>query len=199
MITTTRIALYNLLFEEKQQTITETSLGRIMTRHWDNGFIVISANRSAEAELGRTPTPEEEAEQHKRNVENTASLKALIKAAGFGYIPVLGGFKEKVIDPDTGKEHLVDTPKPELSFIVPAGGDGITSTESLKALGQELAKKFNQDSFLYKPSTLESEKAFYITKDGNVDMEFSGEVVPNDLEQAYYTQLIKKPGRFTLT
>ena len=62
----------------------------------------------------------------------------------------------------------------------------------------ELCKKYNQDSFLFKPPSNVDRNAYWITRNGDIDMTFN-DVVPNDLEQIYFTKLRKKSGRFSLT
>lgn len=196
--------LYSLLFEGEQKLvqITEASLSRVLGRYWSTGFIIVSANRSAEAELGHPPSPEEELAQSKSNQENDKRIRGMIRSAGFGFVPTWGGYRETIVDPETGESKLSDTSNPEPSYIVPAMAIGtdkeMPDTTALKELGMELCTVFNQDSFLYKPSAIEDDHAHYVGRDGEVQMTFDG-VTPNDFLQTYYTQLRKKPGRFTLT
>jgi len=195
--------LYQLIFEQaKLVQITEANLSRVIIRYWDSGFVIISANRSAEAELGRPPSPEEEEAQAATNRANDQKIRGMIRAAGFGFVPTWGGYREMIVDPETGESKLSDTANPEPSYIIPAMKLGTETetpdTTALKELGKQLSTEFNQDSFLYKPSVLEDPKAYYLDRNGNVEMTFSG-LTPNDFLQTYYTQLRNKPGRFTLT
>lgn len=185
------------------QILTEASLARVLTKYFDIGFIALSADRSCEAEKGGDCTPEDKQAQEQRNTQNENEIRKDIRNAGFGFIPTYGGFRELIVDPDTGKEAYMDNPNPEMSFIVPAKKAASTEDrkdyEELKNLGVQLAKKYNQDSFLYKPPTNIDKKAYFITKTGDIDMEFEN-VKPNDLTQIYFTQLRKgKKDRFSLT
>ena len=101
------------------QVITEATLDRVMTKYADLGFIVISADRSCSAEKGGPCSDEEEADQTSTNKENEQNIKADIRAAGFGFIPSYGGFREKSA---SGKEDIEILR--EKSFIIPVGGYG---------------------------------------------------------------------------
>ncbi len=190
--------LTDLLQEELYPVVLqEADLGRILTSYMDKGFIIVSAQRSAEAE--NATTPEQMASLDVRNKKNEQELKSMIRSAGFGFIPTWGGYKEKVLstNPETGEktEKLVDTPKPEPSFVVPARALGKDETrtdyEALKTLGIEIASRFNQDSFLWKPPMSVDPGAYYVDKSGNEVMSFGGPVDPNNIAQDYYTQLRK--------
>lgn len=187
-------------FRNSLQRISESSLSRILQNHYDIGFIIISANRSCEAERGRECTPAEEKEQEAANIKNEKEIRSEIRNAGFGYIPVWGGFKEKVLDPETGAESFVDNPKQEPSFIVPAKKVGTDKTrsdyEALKELGKSLSVKYHQDSFLYKPPKAVDSAAYFITKTGDIDMKFD-DVTVNDLSQIYFTKFRKKKEKTT--
>jgi hypothetical protein len=185
------------------QVLTEASLGRVLNKYFDIGFMVITADRTCEAEKGTACTEQEIAEQTKINKQNEEALKSDLASAGFGFIPTYGGFRERVVDPDTGEEKLIDNPEPELSFIVPAQkrgskGQAAGDSQELKQLGMELSAKYNQDSFLFKSPASEDSSAYWITRTGEEEMSFD-DVVANDLEQIYFTKLRKKPGRFSLT
>ena len=144
-------------------------------------------------------SPEEIKEQEQTNIENHKKLKSQIRDAGFGFVPAFGGYKEKVVDKDTGEINLVDTDKPENAFIVMARPDKGLTYEKLKEFGISMANEYNQDSFLFKPANEDDTGAYYITKTGDVDMSFD-DVTPNDIEQIYYTQLRKRRHeRFTFT
>lgn len=186
----------------KNTVLNEASFARVVTTYFDTGFIVITADRSCEAETGRKCSEEEEKQQSLKNKENEKKIEKMIRSAGFGYLPTYGGFKEKVVDKD-GNEKLVDSPNVEKSFIVPsirvASYKKRNDYESLKNLGTQLATEFNQDSFLYKPPSEVDTNAYYIDKTGKVDMTFK-DVTANDLGQIYFTQMRKmNPNRrFTM-
>ena len=185
------------------QVLTEASLARVLDKYFDIGFMVITADRTCEAEKGSACNEEEIAWATDINKANEMGLKKDLAAAGFGYVPTYGGFRERVVDAETGEEKLIDNPEPEMSFIVPAQkrgskGQGVGDAADLKQLGMELSAKYNQDSFLFKPPASEDGSAYWITRSGKEEMSFD-DVVANDLEQIYFTKLRKKPGRFSLT
>ncbi len=121
-----------------------------------------------------------------------------VRNAKYSFIPVYGGFIE-----NKGTDSEVEVQEPAL--LVPnqkvASNVNYDTTDELKELGISLCKKYNQDSFLFKPQN--DEKAYYIDKNGNVDMTFTGKAI-NDLTNDYFTKLHKNAGnktdkRFTFT
>jgi hypothetical protein len=183
------------------QVLTEAGLSRVMGKYFEIGFMVISADRTCEAEKGMPCSDEEIRSQEQKNKKNESAIKGDLSAAGFGYIPTFGGFRETVVDSETGEERLIDSPSAELSFVVPAQRGSKPSSDDaqvLRELGIKLSKKYNQDSFLLKPPASEDNKSYFIKQDGSVDWSFEGSTA-NDMEQVYFTQLRKKPGRFSLT
>jgi len=175
------------------QVITEATLDRVMTKYADLGFIVISADRSCSAEKGGPCSDEEEADQTSTNKENEQNIKADIRAAGFGFIPSYGGFREKSA---SGKEDIEILG--EKSFIIPVGGYGgeEIGIEGLRELGIELSKKYNQDSFFYKPPSDQDTDAYWVNQSGEIDGKFTG-VVANDPKQQFFTRLRKDKGKQT--
>jgi hypothetical protein len=172
--------------------LTEARLARVMTKYMEDGFIILTSDRTCNAEKGRKCTQEEDEEQYQINKQNYQDLVAAARSSGFGYIPAVGGYKEKVVDPETGEESLVDTANPENSIVIVSRGD----IDALKDFGFEVARKYNQDSFFFKPPNSEDTGAYYLTQDGSVDMSFSS-FKPEDIEQEFYTQLKKDKRRFT--
>ena len=181
----------------RMHRLDETTMTALQGKYMEAGFIVITPDRTCQAELGLAygePCPEGAAEeQARKNQQNREAMKQEIRAAGFGFTPVMGGYKEKLVDPDTGAESRVDTNEPEAGFLVMAqpGRPGL-GIEELKNLGMALAAKYNQDSFFFKPPDTESTDAFYLKRDGSVDMTFHNFKF-GDLEQEFYTQLAKGP------
>ena len=185
--------------KDKWQLLNETTLNRILGKYFEDGFIIITSERTCKAETGKDCDEQEAQEQAHKNNKNMAALKNLIRSSGYGYIPTLGGYKERVIDKKTGEETVVDTGTPEESLIIAARPEKGLAHQGLRELGVKLAKDFNQDSFLYKPANSDDTKAYYITQDGSVDLEFP-DITPNDLAQEYYTQLRKRrQERFSFT
>lgn len=151
------------------QLLTEMTIDRLLGKHSNSGYIIISSNRN-------DSTAQENSEKYKE-------LLQLLKDSGFSYIPVYGGFIE-----NKGKEN--EKQVYEKSFIVlnfDRTGQEL-NYEDLYAKGLEWANKFNQDSFLSKAPNA---TAKYITKSGDVDFEFTGEVKINDLTQQYFTDFFK--------
>jgi hypothetical protein len=173
----------------------ETTMTGLQGKYMEAGFIVITPDRTCQAELGLAygePCPPGAAEEQARvNEQNRETMKQEIRAAGFGYTPVMGGYKEKLVDPDTGAESRVDTNEPESGFLIMAqpGRPGL-GIEELRELGMQLASKYNQDSFFFKPPNAESTDAFYLMRDGSIDMTFH-DFKFGDLDQEFYTQLAK--------
>lgn len=154
--------------------INETNLNRVLGLHFNAGLIIISANRHENT--------------HEQNKGSFERLKTDLKNSKFSYFPVYGGFIEKSIDGEKPVEVI------EPAFIV-ANYKIASSTiydntgEALKQLGIELSQKYNQESFLFVPP--KSNKYYYITADGNVDMSFSG-VEINNIAREYFTRLNKR-------
>jgi hypothetical protein len=191
----------------------EVDLHRIMSAYTKNGFIIISAWRTAEADYGtKTPSQEQVLELKARNIENDKKLRSSIRTSGYGYVPTWGGYKEDIIDPatqkpmidpKTGKQIDIDTKTPEPSYIVMAqeasNDTRPNDPNKLKELGKAWTKQFNQDCFLWKPPQNSDPSAYFITSNGDVSMTFSNPTNLNDLTEKYYTQLRKGSGRrFTL-
>lgn len=161
--------------------VDETTLNRVMSKHFNDGFIIITADRS---EITNKREKEQRFKQLKNDIAN----------AGYSYIPVYGGYKET--DPETGK--LYDAPSFEHGLIVPNQKpftNEARETDELVDLGKNLAKKYDQESFLYKPQG-QNNKAFWIDQNGNVTNEFNN-VTINNAAQMFFTKLFqgKKSGK----
>jgi len=193
----------------KYRVLNETAFSRIVTDYGDRGYIILTSDRSCEAELGvpagKECSEENVALQDKVNRENMEQFLSDVRIAGFGYIPTLGGYKEDLIDPKTGEPVRdeegeivkVDTDEPENSVIIVARPEQGRDHDELKNVGMLLADKYGQDSFFYKPPNDIDEGAYWIKPDGSVDMKFDTFTV-NDLKQQFYTQMARGPRhRFT--
>ena len=155
--------------EKPLQLLTEISIERLLGKHSHTGYIIITSNRNEN-------TPKENSERYKE-------LLQLIKDSGFTFIPVYGGFIE-----NKGEEN--EKQVYEKSFIVlnfDRSGQELNYRD-LYDKGMEWANKFNQDSFLSKAP---NSPAKYITKSGDVDFEFNGDIKINDLTQEYFTDFFK--------
>lgn len=160
-----------------QVPLNETNVKKMLSVHSNAGYIIITAFR------GDNLTGANRAANSK--------LAADIKSAGFSFFPVWGGFIE-----DLGTESQREVK--ERSFVVtnfPIGKtEPLEDAKALRKLGVKWAKKYGQDSFLYKPSG-ESMKAYYITKTNAVDSTFTS-ASPTDAADVYFTNL-KKSSRST--
>jgi len=58
----------------RYQLVTEASLGRVLGKYFEIGFIIISAERSCSAEKQRDCSDEEQFEQEKLNKQNERSV-----------------------------------------------------------------------------------------------------------------------------
>ena len=182
----------------RYQLVTEASLGRVLGKYFEIGFIIISAERSCNAEQQRECSDEEQFEQEKLNKQNERRIKEDIRDEGFGFVPAYGGFRELVVDPESGDQRFQDNPDPEPSYVIPLK-PGKSVTE-LRQLGMMLSRKYNQDSFLFKPPQHGDNKAYFVDKEGNNEMSFS-DVTVADMTQVYFTYLRKSSPsrRFSMT
>jgi len=121
--------------------------------------------------------------------------------AGYSYIPVFGGYKET--NPETGE--MYDAPSFEHSLLIPNQKPFTSKShdeDQLVELGKKLAKKYQLESFLYKPKGGDY-KSYWIDANGNITQKFTGLSV-NDITQEFFTKLFhsKNPNkadrRFTL-
>lgn len=153
--------------------LNETTLKKMLTKHSDAGYIIITAFR------GEFDYPQ--------NVKRNQKLKADIDKSGYSYIPVWGGFIET--DSNTGEQKEVK----ERSFVVlnfkRGTNEPVGNTDGIMKLGKLLCKKYAQESYLYKPAG-ESTKSYYITSTGKVDMTFNS-ATPTKAVDMYFTNLAK--------
>lgn len=135
--------------KSKEKLQESESLGRIYQHYQNNPFLVISAERPANE-------GESEEQARQRNKRNTLSLKNDIRSAGYGYIPVDGGWKE-----DGNVSY-------ESSFFVPMSKGNY---DEFFKLAIELCGKYNQYAVLVSDG---NGNIAYYDRNGNVDMEFKG-------------------------
>jgi len=173
--------------KENYQLLDEVHFSRVMTKYFDKGFIIVSAERTCEAEKGRKCSAKEMEHQQWTNKQNDKDIHWDFTRAKFGFVPVYGGYREKVSAPD-GTESFVAEPVIEKSYIVPNNHENI---EDIKKLGMFLCKKYNQDSFLFKPPNAEDTKAYFVDRNGGVIDTFTGKTI-SDMTQQYYTHLRKE-------
>lgn len=153
--------------------LNESTVEKLLSDHSEAGYIIITAFK------GGSDNPQ----QLKTNYLNNNKLKQDIKSAGFGYFPVWGGYIEK--DEKTGQFKEVK----EQSFVVSSfkyGGE-LGSIEQLKSLGLQWCRKYEQESYLYKPRGMENQAQF-INADGTEQPPFKS-VSPATSADAYFTSL----------
>jgi hypothetical protein len=165
--------IYDQILMEGTQYLVESSLNRILDTHTRNGYIIITSYWGGG----------EKSDQ--QNKSDFAQIKQDVRGYGFSYVPVFGGFVEDIGEPTERevREPALFVPNYKVATNKPYDDDSL-----IRNMGIELSKKYNQDSFLYKPR--DGEKAYYIDKNGNVDMTFNNKTV-NDLTQIYFTDLAK--------
>lgn len=148
--------------------LTETSLSRVWKFWKERPFAILTAWRS-----------DKTTEENRRNLHQ---LKDRLRARGYGYVPLLGRWKDPA-DPDAPVTE-------EPSLFVPAreGGEG---PEGLRALALQLAQEYNQDGIVW----ADGEKAYIIDtkeKPGEATMTFSQlRTDPTFI----WSELKRKPGR----
>lgn len=170
-------------------SIDEANAKSLLDKHSKNGYVVVSPCRGY-ADFNLDPNKKEDRE--KLNNINNGRIKELIsmlKSSDFSYTPTYGGFIENAGSED--EEHVY-----ERSFIIyNYHRDGsVGDFSELKSFALEIANKFNQDSVLVKSPEGKPE---YVTKDGEVEFGFDGDVAFNDMKQTYFTDLHKNAHKFS--
>jgi len=159
---------------ENLRLITEMSLNRLLSKHFVDGFIIITADKSY---IDDPKIAKVRFKELKRDVAN----------AGYSYVPVWGGYKETNIT--TGIKN--DAASFEMGILVPnqkvGNSDMSYDIDRLKELGIKLSGKYDQESFLYKPKGNEN-KAYWIDRNGKIDYIFNN-VSVNDLAQEFFTKI----------
>ena len=154
--------------------VNETSLNRLLGKHTENGYVMISACRSDHSD--------DPLENRQMNNIKTKELKQDIYDSGFQYIPVQGGYHEL----GSEKESV------EASFIIVNYKRGKNVPEKdfseLKAIAIDLCEKYRQDSVLIVEP---GKKPTYYKKDGTVDFELNGHVSVRDNAKEFFTRLGK--------
>lgn len=161
------------------QSINEISVKRLLGKHADSGYIMISASRYE---------PDIDVQQNNEiNNTNYKKLLAAIKNSGYSYIPVYGGFIE-----NQGGE--VQKEVYEKSFIVfnyNRNGEQI-DFKQLHNLAIQWCNEFNQDSVLIKAP---NQNPAYYGSEGDEQMKFTGDIKIDDLTQQYFTDFVKSKQR----
>lgn len=145
----------------------EETLSRIINKHGNNGFVILSANRGDKS--------------GEENNKQTRNLISDLKQSQYSYYPVYGGYH--------GTDGVVDSYEP--SFIVfnyNRKGEQ-TDFSDLKLFAIRMCGKYNQDSVLIKaPDELPN----YVNRVGDVVGHATDDsVATNDAKAEYYTSMIK--------
>lgn len=150
------------------RTISEASIGRFLTKHSQNGYVIVSANRSEKTPL--------------ENKKRDATLKSIISNSGWSYTPIYGGFIET--NTDTNEKVRVI----ELSFIIYNFNrkNKELTFEDLKQFAIEIGKQFDQQAVLICPP---GEAPYYCDGEGTVTMQFKKEMSIRDLTQDFFSSL----------
>lgn len=159
----------------KMVRLTETSVNRLLgDKHANAGYIILSASRGG--------ISLDNPKQNEINNANSKTLRDDIKKAGFTFVPVYGGYREK----ENGEERDVY----EYSyFVFNFDRDGNQKNfEDLYKFGLAMCAKYNQDSILVKAP---NDVPKYINRNGEVEMEFNGSTKLNDMAQQYFTSIVK--------
>ena len=173
-----------IIRESLLKIVNESSLNRILSQHFKNGFIIISSYRGERTD-----------DENKKLFDE---LKQIVKQNKYSFIPVWGGYIE-----NKGTEQEIEIKEPAL--IIPnyeiGSKKSYDTSENLKNLGIKLSNKFSQESFLYKPKSNDN-KSFYINSEGKITDSFEN-ISVNDLTKIYFTKLHnsknKVDRRFTFT
>lgn len=169
-------------FKESLRVLEEERLDRAMSAYYGAGFLAISVQEDCDYGC----TIEEKQRQDLLNSENEKQIRDDIRSAGFTYIPAYGGSAHTAAD---GKSS-VDEVQSKLFFIIPAYRVGqeeqvMSDHEILRELGVKLAKKYNQDDFLFKPPGAVSDNAYVLDRQGRELTEFIETATPIKLLQTY--------------
>lgn len=164
--------------------LNETNLNRLTRGHNKDGYIIISPCRGSQ-DFPNMNDQQVVDENNKR----IRKMKNQLRNLGYSYIQVYGGYKEEGSDESSFETSFVVYPY-DLSHKTNKEFDDMYS-DMLK-----LADEYNQDTILV---ARPGESPKYVDRDGNTEMEFSGELSFNDLSKEYFTALKKneKSKRFT--
>lgn len=193
--------------DEGYVPLTEASLTHILgKKKYGEGYVVVSACR------GDWDEDDRERNNHFNN-EKTRELKRAAKEAGFGYVPVYGGFIENF-----GTDKAKDVFERSLMVFPYSNRGEKRDFSELKDWAKDMGIRFNQDAVLIKEpdENGEAKAPYYLVtadRDGNQigdRQEWFGKDTykVNDIAQQYFTSMHKKsrrhekddnPRRFSLT
>ena len=145
--------------------VEKITIDRLMQKHGDNGFVIISANRSDK--------PEE------RNIKATQNLIQDLKNSNFSYLPTYGGYH--------GTDNVVDVFEPNFTVFNYSQNGNPTNWEDLHKFALDMCAKYEQDSvYINEPGKAPE----YQNANGDkINRTSTKKYIKNDLNQEYFTSL----------
>lgn len=159
----------------KKVLVKETSVSGMLTIHCKNGYIIISAFRYGDSDPDLL----------KKNMVRSDKLKSDIKSSGFSYIPVWGGFEETSKDIN---EKPVNVNEQIFVIFNYKRLEKQDTIDELKKLGNQLCKKYDQESFFLKDT---DGKGYFLDGNGSVQQTFSS-ISPTEEIDVYFSFLDKR-------
>lgn len=139
------------------------TIDRLMKKHGDNGFVIISANRSDESD--------------ERNTKATQELIRDLKNSGFAYLPSYGGYH--------GTDDVVDSFEPNFTVFNYDTKGNPTDFEDLYRFALDMCGKYGQDSVYINAPGKAPE--YHNAQGEKVNDTSSRDYIKNDLSQEFYT------------
>lgn len=156
---------WNIRHQSAPILLEKITIDRLMHKHGDNGFTIISANRSDQ--------PEE------RNTKANQSLIQDLKNSGFSYLPTYGGYK--------GTDGVTDEFEPSFVVFNYDENGNPTQWDDLYRFSLDMCSKYEQDSVYIQAPGQAPE---WQDEEGNkVNSRSSRDYIKNDLTQPYFTSL----------
>ena len=156
---------WNIRHQSAPILLERITVDRLMKKHGDNGFVIVSAHRSDK--------PDE------RNTKATQALIQDLKDSGFSYLPTYGGYK--------GSDGVTDNFEPSFVVFNYDESGNPTEWEDLHRFALDTCAKYEQDSvYVQAPG----EAPEYQDEEGNrVNSTSSRDYAKNDLTQPYFTSM----------
>lgn len=157
-----------MTYDIQKIVIAETDVQNMMKKHSMAGYVIISAFRHEYS--------------HSVNQNLSLELRKDIRASGFSFIPVWGGFVET-------EEYENEEVVMEQSFIV-FNYKGLAmqhGTKELKEYGRQFCEKYNQQTYLFREEG-ENGKIHYIDSSGIIKMTFNS-ITPVEAANKYFASL----------
>lgn len=172
-------------------SINETNAKRMLDKHTEFGYIVISPCKGIQWFIDNGYIPDDELntqrgrdEMNRLNQERIRKMISEIKKSGHTYTPVYGGFIE-----NKGKEN--EETVFERSFVIynkDRNGNNLDFSK-LYDFGLRMCNDYDQDSFLVQYP--DGGPMQYVSASGKVSQTFKGRKTFNDISSEYFTDLHK--------